>query len=143
MISVGIIGGSGYTGKYLIQFCLNHPKIKSVSIYGKSTAGKTLDQVFPELLNQTEDYLILDSSNISYEHDVYFIALPHGEALKFVPELIEKKKIVIDLGGDYRLDDVNLYAEWYKINHSAPDLLLNKTYGLGSASKIGISRTGS
>lgn len=130
MISVGIIGGSGYTGKYLIQFCLSHPKIKSVSIYGKSTAGKTLDQVFPELLNQTEDYIILDSSNISFEHDVYFIALPHGEALKFVPELIEKKKIVIDLGGDYRLDDVNVYAEWYKIEHSSPDLLLNKTYGL-------------
>ena len=130
MISVGIIGGSGYTGKYLIQFCLNHPKIKSVSIYGKSTAGKTLDQVFPELLNQTEDYIILDSSNISFEHDVYFIALPHGEALKFVPELIEKKKIVIDLGGDYRLDDVHVYAEWYKIKHSSPDLLLNKTYGL-------------
>jgi N-acetyl-gamma-glutamyl-phosphate reductase len=130
LISVGIIGGSGYTGKYLIQFCLSHPKIKSVGIYGKSTAGKTLDQVFPELLNQTEDYLILDSSNISFEHDVYFIALPHGEALKFVPELIEKKKIVIDLGGDYRLDDVHVYAEWYKINHSSPYLLLNKTYGL-------------
>jgi N-acetyl-gamma-glutamyl-phosphate reductase len=130
LISVGIIGGSGYTGKYLIQFCLNHPKINSVSIYGKSTAGKTLDQVFPELLNQTEDYIILDSSNISFEHDVYFIALPHGEALKFVPELIEKKKIVIDLGGDYRLDDVHVYAEWYKIKHSSPELLLNKTYGL-------------
>lgn len=130
MISVGIIGGSGYTGKYLMQFCLNHPMIESISIYGHSTAGKTLHQIFPELLNQTRDYTILDSKNISFEHDVYFIALPHGEALNFVPMLIEKKKIVIDLGGDYRLDDVNVYAKWYKINHSSPNLLLMKTYGL-------------
>jgi N-acetyl-gamma-glutamyl-phosphate reductase len=130
LISVGIIGGSGYTGKYLIQFCLNHPRIESISIYGNSTAGKTLNQVFPELLNRIRDYTILDSKNISFDHDVYFIALPHGEALNFVPALIEKKKIVIDLGGDYRLDDVNVYAEWYKTNHSSPNLLLKKTYGL-------------
>jgi N-acetyl-gamma-glutamyl-phosphate reductase len=130
LISVGIIGGSGYTGKYLIQFCNIHPMIESISIYGQSTAGKTLHQIFPELLNQTKDYTILDSKNISTEHDVYFVALPHGEALNFVPPLIEKKKIVIDLGGDYRLDDANVYAKWYKINHSSPNLLQMKTYGL-------------
>ena len=130
MISVGIIGGSGYTGKYLIQFCLNHPEIDSISIYGNTTAGKTLHQVFPELLNQSNDYPILDSKNISFEHDVYFIALPHGEALKYVPVLIEKQKIVIDLGGDYRLNNANIYYEWYKINHTSPDLLQKKIYGL-------------
>lgn len=130
MISVGIIGGSGYTGKYLIQFCLNHPEIELISIYGNTTAGKTLHQIFPELLNQCLDYPILDSKNISFDHDVYFIALPHGEALKYVPMLIDKQKIVIDLGGDYRLNDANIYYEWYKINHTSPDLLKNKIYGL-------------
>jgi N-acetyl-gamma-glutamyl-phosphate reductase len=130
LISVGIIGGTGYTGKYLIQFCFNHPEIDSISIYGNSTAGKKLNQIFPELLNQAGDFTIHDSKNISFEHDVYFIALPHGEALNYIPKLIEENKTVIDLGGDYRLNDVNVYAEWYKINHSSPNLLLNKTYGL-------------
>lgn len=130
LISVGIIGGSGYTGKSLVQFCNNHPMIESISIYGHSTVGKTLCQIFPELTGQVKDLVILDSKDISYEHDVYFIALPHGEALNFVPQLIEKNKIVIDLGGDYRLNDVNVYAKWYKNNHSSPELLLNKTYGL-------------
>ncbi|MDR3609062.1 MAG: N-acetyl-gamma-glutamyl-phosphate reductase [Ignavibacteriaceae bacterium] len=130
MISVGIIGGSGYTGKYLVQFCNNHPNIESISIYGHSTAGKTICQVFPELLNQVKDSIIMNSKDISFEHDVYFIALPHGEALNFVPGLIEKNKIVIDLGGDYRLDDKHEYAKWYKTNHSSPELLSNKTYGL-------------
>jgi N-acetyl-gamma-glutamyl-phosphate reductase len=130
LISVGIIGGSGYTGKYLIQFCLDHPEVESIKIYGHSTAGKNLHQVFPELLNLTSDYSIYDSNNISFEHDVYFIALPHGEALNFVPMLIDKQKIVIDLGGDYRLDDSDNYSRWYKINHSSPELLQMKTYGL-------------
>ena len=67
--------------------------IESISIYGNTTAGKTVSQVFPELLNQTEDYVILDSKNISFEHDVYFIALPHGEALNYVPALIEEETI--------------------------------------------------
>ena len=109
MISVGIIGGSGYTGKYLVQFCLNHPEIESVNIYGHSTAGMTLHKIFPELVNQFNDQIILDSGNLSFEHDVYFIALPHGEALNFVPALIEKNKVVIDLGGDYRLNDKDVY----------------------------------
>lgn len=130
MISVGIIGGSGYTGKYLVQFCLNHPEIESISIYGNSTAGMTLHQVFPELLNECPDYTILNVKNISFEHDIYFIALPHGEALNFVPMLINQQKKVIDLGGDYRLDNANIYYDWYKINHTSPNLLQLKVYGL-------------
>jgi len=130
VISVGIIGGSGYTGKYLAQFCLNHPDIESVNVYGHSTAGRTLHKIFPELVNQFNDQPILDSANISFEHDVYFIALPHGEALNYVPALTEKNKVVIDLGGDYRLNDDEVYYEWYKINHTSPGLLQLKTYGL-------------
>jgi len=130
LISVGIIGGSGYTGKYLVRFCLNHPEIEEVSIYGHTTSGMTLHAIFPELVNQFKDQVILDSGDISLKHDVYFIALPHGEALNYVPGLVGKDKVVIDLGGDYRLNDENVYCEWYKINHSSPDLLLSKTYGL-------------
>jgi N-acetyl-gamma-glutamyl-phosphate reductase len=130
LISVGIIGGSGYTGKYLVQFCLNHPEIENINIYGHSTAGMTLHKIFPELVSQFNDQIILDSGNISFEHDVYFIALPHGEALNFVPALVDKNKVVIDLGGDYRLNDKDVYYDWYKINHSSPGLLQLKTYGL-------------
>jgi N-acetyl-gamma-glutamyl-phosphate reductase len=130
LISVGIIGGSGYTGKYLVQFCQNHPEVNSISIYGNMTAGMRLHQVFPDLINLVSDREIHSSKNISYEHDLYFIALPHGEALNYIPALINHNKIVIDLGGDYRLNDENEYTEWYKITHTSPDLLQSKTYGL-------------
>jgi N-acetyl-gamma-glutamyl-phosphate reductase len=130
VISICIIGGSGYTGKHLIQLCGSHPFVNSISVYGFKTAGMHIKYVFPELAMQFPNLIVEDSNKLSYEHDVYFIALPHGEALKYVPELISKGKLVIDIGGDYRLDNADKYTKWYKIQHTSPELLSNKLYGL-------------
>ncbi len=130
MISVGIIGGSGYTGKYLLKFCSAHPFIHSVTLYGKKTAGKSIYSIFPELSELMPDMIVTDASSLSYQHDVYFTALPHGEALLFVPQLIEAGKTVIDLGGDYRLENKTEYEKWYHQAHNSADLLQKKTYGI-------------
>lgn len=130
MISIGIIGGSGYTGKKLVEILTLHPYVDNFTIYGNSTAGENLYTVFPDLYGKTPDSVILSAENISFEHDLYFLALPHGEALKFVPELIGKNKKVIDLGGDYRLDTPEVYEKWYKLKHTSPMLLEKKLYGL-------------
>ena len=130
MISVGIIGGSGYTGKRLVQFCSQHSFIENLEIYGFTKAGESLYNLFPDLVNVTEDKLINSIEDLSNDHDLYFIALPHGESLKYVPQLIENGKKVIDLGGDYRLDDSDLYSEWYKKEHTSSELLINKKWQL-------------
>jgi len=135
MISVGIIGGSGYTGKKLLQYCSNHPFIEEITIYGNSTAGQSVLSIFPELLNLIVDQTVKPVSEINENHDVYFVSLPHGESLKYVPALIEKEKSVIDLGGDYRLDNKELYSNWYKFDHSSDYLLNKKIYGLADYSK--------
>lgn len=130
MISVGIIGGSGYTGKKLVQYSGNHPYINDYKVYGNTSAGKTLDELFPELKGIIVNSIIGSSDEISLNHDVYFIALPHGEALNYVPSLIDAGKIVIDLGGDYRLNSKEEYEKWYKKTHTSPELLNKKVYGL-------------
>jgi len=130
MISVGIIGGSGYTGKKLIRLCNSHPKISTYKVYGASSAGETVYSLFPEYAGVTENKTIESVNNIDLNLDVYFIALPHGEALKFAPQLLENGKKVIDLGGDYRLDSEELYSKWYKLQHTSVDLLKSKLYGL-------------
>ena len=130
MISIGIIGGSGYTGKFLVQFCAAHPFVQTIEVYGQSTVGKSLQSIFPELSNRFTDCIVKSTSDLSMEHDAYFIALPHGEAMNFVPALIEKNRLVIDLGGDYRLNSSETYAEWYKLQHTSSALLQNKLYGL-------------
>ena len=130
MISIGIIGGSGYTGKKLIQFCNSHPFISDYKVYGNKTSGQFISELFPELFGQMIDSQIESIDNISNLHDLYFIALPHGEALKYVPLLIKNDKKVIDLGGDYRLDSKTEYEKWYNIQHTSAELLNNKIYGL-------------
>ena len=135
MISIGIVGGTGYTGKELIKYCLSHPFIKNFQIYANGNAGENLFSLFPDLVGYAENVVIESINNISLEHDLYFIALPHGEALKYVPHLISNNKYVIDLGGDYRLDYEELYIQWYKYTHTSPYLLKSKLYGLADYSK--------
>jgi N-acetyl-gamma-glutamyl-phosphate reductase len=130
MISIGIIGGTGYTGKWLVDFCSNHPFIEEINVYVKESAGKFLLDIFPELNNEVENAQIKSISELSFDQDVYFIALPHGESLKYVPTLYNAGKIIIDLGGDYRLNNSVEYEQWYNYKHTSPELLNEKIYGL-------------
>jgi N-acetyl-gamma-glutamyl-phosphate reductase len=135
MISVGIIGGSGYLGKKLIQFCENHPFVDEYEVYGFSTSGECLFSISPELFKTTFDKKIKNISALSLNHDLYFVSLPHGESFKVIPSLLGNGKKVIDLSGDYRLNKSELYSEWYGIKHLFPHLLSHKIYGLADVIK--------
>jgi N-acetyl-gamma-glutamyl-phosphate reductase len=135
MISVGIIGGSGYTGKHIINFCNNHPSISDLKIYANKSAGKTLYEIFPEFYKNVQDSKIENISNLSLTHDVYFFALPHGESLKYIPKLLEQNKKIIDLGADFRLDNEIAFEKTYKLKHPVPELLKSKIYGLAEITK--------
>ena len=130
MYSIGIVGGTGYTGKTLIQYLALHPFITEFKIYAKNSAGEKLHNLFPDLVGLVDNLQIESSENISPEHDLYFIALPSTQALHYVPDLISNGKFVIDLGGDYRLDFEELYMQWYNFTHNSPHLLKEKVYGL-------------
>ena len=130
MISVGIIGGTGYTGKYLLEYIKQHSKVADYSIYANNSAGNNLLDIFPELMGVIDDQIIQSVNELSFEHDLYFVSLPHGESLKYVPSLLDKGIKVIDLGGDFRLDTKELYSEWYGFDHSSSKLLSEREYGL-------------
>ena len=59
MISVGIIGGTGYTGKYLIEYCSNHEHVAEMHIYAKESAGQNLIDLFPEFEGSVKNQKIL------------------------------------------------------------------------------------
>ncbi len=141
MISVGIIGGSGYTGKKLIQFCNSHPYINEYSVYGLNSINKKITDIFPELSGMVVDSTVKSLDSISNSHDVIFVSLPNGEALKIVPDLLSTNNLIIDLGGDFRLNSAEEYAKWYNIEHSSPSLLMNKVYGLADLPDIDYSNT--
>lgn len=130
MLSVGIIGGTGYTGKYLVKFCGQHPHISEINIYSHSSAGQKLDSIFPEFAGILPNLTLKSTAEIDFNCDVYFSALPHGKSLDIIPQIIDAGKLVIDLSGDFRLNSNELYKDWYGFTHNSEELLNNKVYGL-------------
>jgi N-acetyl-gamma-glutamyl-phosphate reductase len=130
MISVAIIGGSGYTGKYIVKFCNEHPNIDEFVIYADKSVNKTIYDVFPDMVGEVENSTIRSVTNLGLTHDVYFFALPHGESLKYIPLLASDNKKIIDLGADFRLDSNETFFNSYQIDHPASEYLINKNYGL-------------
>lgn len=130
MISVGIIGCSGYTGKKLTEYCSNHPKVNKLKLYSYASSGQNLWTIAPEFQGVIPDLPVEHSADLDLSLDVYFTALPHGESIKIIPSLVGLGKVVIDLSGDFRLDDAKLYEKWYHFTHAAPEFLAEKSYGL-------------
>jgi N-acetyl-gamma-glutamyl-phosphate reductase len=62
--------------------------------------------------------------------DLAFLALPHGESARLVPDLQQTVGHVVDLAADFRLRDSALYPQWYGAEHQAPGLLAQAAYGL-------------
>jgi N-acetyl-gamma-glutamyl-phosphate reductase len=129
-ITVGIFGGSGYGGSELLRILLFHPHVDVRLVTANEHAGKRVDQAHPNLRRLTD--LVFAETAVSdtlKELDVLFLALPHGQSLKLVPELPERVK-VIDLGGDFRLNDAAEYEQHYGHPHTAFHLQREFVYGL-------------
>ena len=58
-----------------------------------------------------------------------FCCLPHGTTQEIIAGLPEHVKVV-DLSADFRLADIETYAQWYGAPHAAPDLQKEAVYGL-------------
>ena len=62
--------------------------------------------------------------------DVIFTATPQGFCASIINEDILSKVKVIDLSADFRIKDVKIYEEWYKIEHKSPQYIDEAVYGL-------------
>ncbi|HEY6951278.1 MAG TPA: N-acetyl-gamma-glutamyl-phosphate reductase, partial [Bacteroidota bacterium] len=129
-INVSVIGASGYSGLELVKLLARHPKVKIDKLFANSSAGKQLHEVYPWFKNRLEVPLLSYSSGGACTSDVVFIALPSGEAMNIVPDLIAQGKRIIDLGGDFRLKDITSYETFYKRKHVAAAIVEGAVYGL-------------
>ena len=130
MISVSVVGASGYSGIELLKILVRHPGVSIDKLFANSSAGKHLADVAPSF-SKTID-IVLEPYSIEKisNSDLIFIALPSGEAMSLVPAMLSAGKRVIDLGGDFRLQDISLYERYYKRTHSASTILKQSVYGL-------------
>ena len=131
MISVGIIGASGFTGAELLRICASHPHFDVKYATGDSQAGTLARSLYPSLA-ATYPNLVFEEFELAkaLACDVVFLGLPHEASLELVPQLINKVKLVVDLSAAYRLTDVSQYPQWYGFTHTQPDLVASAVYGL-------------
>jgi len=128
---VGIIGASGFTGAELLRLLAQHPNLELAYATGDTTAGSLVADTFPSLAAAYGDlrYVPFDAADAA-GFDLVFLALPHGQSQRIVPELRGKVGHVVDLAADFRLPDLAQYLRWYGEEHEAPELLGDFAYGL-------------
>ncbi|HEV7699036.1 MAG TPA: N-acetyl-gamma-glutamyl-phosphate reductase [Pyrinomonadaceae bacterium] len=138
-IRAAIFGGSGYGGSELLRILLFHPNVEIALVTANEHAVKKVSDIHRNLLGLTELQFekAPDDLSILTEIDVAFFALPHGQALSLVPRLPQNVK-VIDLSGDFRIDDPAVFQEFYKIKQTAAGLQGEFVYGLTETSRDAI-----
>ena len=131
MISVGIIGASGFTGAELLRICAAHPHFEVKYATGDSQAGTLARSLYPSLA-ATYPNLVFEEFEIdkALACDVLFLGLPHEASLELVPQLVNKVKLVVDLSAAFRLTDTSKYPQWYGFTHTHPELVASAVYGL-------------
>jgi N-acetyl-gamma-glutamyl-phosphate reductase len=130
VISVGIVGGTGYTGVELLRLLLRHPDVQVSVLTSRTEAGKRVDDMFPSLRGHTDLQFSDLDMNVLKHCDVVFFATPHGVAMKHAAELVAANTKVIDLAADFRLQNLQQFEKWYGLEHSCPDILTESVYGL-------------
>lgn len=131
MIKAGIIGSTGYAGNELVRILLGHKDVEIVWFGSRSYIDQKYADVYRNMFQLVDNVCMDDNmEELAEAVDVIFTATPQGLCASLVNDDILNKVKIIDLSADFRLKDVNVYEEWYKITHKAPKYIDEAVYGL-------------
>lgn len=139
MISVGIVGGTGYTGVELLRLLCAHPEVELRLITSRAEAGRRVDDLFPNLRGRVALSFSEPDDEALAACDVVFFATPHNVAMRSVPQLLKTGTRVVDLSADFRLRDATVWESWYGEAHACPELLESAVYGLPERNRAAIA----
>lgn len=131
MIKAGIIGATGYAGGELVRILSAHREVQIVWYGSRSYIDQKYADVYRNMF-QIVDAVCMDDNmeELASQVDVIFTATPQGLCASLVNEDILSKVRIIDLSADFRLKDVDVYEQWYKIEHKSPGFIGEAVYGL-------------
>lgn len=138
MISVGIVGATGYTGVELLRLLANHPDVRVSMITSRAEQGKRVDSLYPALRGVCDLAFATPDADELAQCDLVFFATPHGVAMNSMPELIQRGVRAVDLSADFRIQDIALWEQWYGQAHSCPELVEEAVYGLPEMNRAAI-----
>jgi N-acetyl-gamma-glutamyl-phosphate reductase len=126
MLTVAILGASGYAGQETLDRVLRHPELEVVALGSDSLAGE-LAAALDVRLNGSLPGFVPNGEALVAGADVVFVCLGHERAAGLEPPA---GAVVVDLSGAHRLRDAALYEQWYGFKHPRPGSLADWRYAV-------------
>jgi len=122
MTSVAVAGASGYAGGEILRLLLGHPayadgRVTIGALTAAASAGTALGEHHPHLLPLANRPLEATDVETLSDHDVVFLALPHGHSAALADEL-GADTVIVDCGADFRLTDAGAWERFYGSSHA-------------------------
>ena len=128
MVSVTVVGATGYMGSELLRILVNHPKVDKIVPTSRTHAGKPVSSFHKNLLNVFDEPFV-DVGLKDIDTDVAFITAPPGDWFSELPALLDTGVKAITMGGKFRIKNPATDKEVYG-GYENSDLLNERVYGL-------------
>jgi len=139
-IKVGIVGGTGYTGVELLRLLAQHPHAELRAITSRKEAGMPVAEMFPNLRGRVSLRFSEPAASGLDQCEVVFFATPNGVAMQEARALVDAGVKVIDLAADFRIRDVAVWEQYYKMKHACPELVAEAVYALPEVNRAEIKK---
>lgn len=131
MIKAGIIGATGYAGNELVRILMGHKEVEIKWFGSRSYIDQNYASVYQNMFEIVDAKCMDDNmEELAKQVDVIFTATPQGFLAGVLTEEILSQTKIVDLSADFRIKDVKVYEEWYKIEHKSPQFIEEAVYGL-------------
>ncbi|MFC4354167.1 N-acetyl-gamma-glutamyl-phosphate reductase [Chryseomicrobium palamuruense] len=129
-MKIGIIGATGYGGLELIRILHTHPHVTEIHVFSSSEQDIQISNKYAHLVNIIDHSLQPIEIDRLKELNVVFTGTPAGVASTILPALIGTGPKLIDLSGDFRIQDPAIYEAWYNHKPAPTDAVQKAIYGL-------------
>ena len=121
-LNVAVAGATGYAGGEILRLLPGHPayvdgRLTIGAVTAAASAGSTLGEHHPHLIPLAQRMVEPTDRGVLENHDVVFLALPHGHSAALAQQLAPET-LIIDCGADFRLADADTWERFYGSPHA-------------------------
>src|ERR1700744_6198914 len=114
---VAVAGASGYAGGEILRLLLGHPayqdgRLTIGALTAAASSGSALAEHHQHLLPLAQRAPAPTELDLLREHDVVFLALPHGHSAELAQQL-GPETLIVDCGADFRLTNADAWQRFY------------------------------
>src|SRR5271155_439062 len=122
VMKVAVAGASGYAGGEILRLLLGHPayndgRLTIGALTAAASVGTTLGEHHPHLTPLAQRTVEPTELAVLADHDVVFLALPHGHSAALAEQL-DPETLIVDCGADFRLSDAGAWERFYGSPHA-------------------------